>query len=91
VRAAAVPRVCLLARATVDVDVGLRLAGAPLDSLVQQAAAHGLATRIAGWSELADRARVLLLIDQRSGIEEALGRSDLRPVLERLLSRARDR
>lgn len=57
------------ARATVDVDVSLRLAGASLDSLVERAAARGFTTRITGWRDLADRARVLLLIDQRSGIE----------------------
>ncbi len=57
------------ARATVDVDVGLRLAGASLDSLVERAAAGGFATRIAEWRDLADRARVVLLIDTPSGIE----------------------
>ena len=57
------------ARATMDVDLSLRLAGASLEDLVGQAAAAGFATRIAGWRELAERARVLLLIDQRSGIE----------------------
>jgi hypothetical protein len=56
-------------RATVDVDLSLRLAGASLDNLVERAAAAGFDTRIAGWRELAERARVLLLIDQRSGIE----------------------
>jgi hypothetical protein len=56
------------ARATVDVDLGVRLRGS-IDELVQRFQAEGCAPRIDGWRALVERARVLLLLDERSGTE----------------------
>lgn len=57
------------ARATVDVDLSLRLGEHPLDHLLEQLRSHGFVTRIEDWHALVERVRVLLLADASSGIE----------------------
>ena len=57
------------ARATVDVDIGVRWGDDGLDPLIERLAATGIVVRVAEWRALAQRARVLLLRDEASGTE----------------------